>query len=342
MEKFSFVAMTVLLFIGRMALLLLQATGYTLFTVTRPVFEGAVRMLTASPDVRAARPASAARVNAEPVAETAEAFRDTGPPTIFMNDFPVADRIVSMRLEPPVGVINLRVYHAQRLVKRDLIISEPRLKQLMGGRRHTFPDATYEPRDGMDHIKDESIELAERLINDVGNQSVKGRKPRKDDFVRSSSRPASAPPAKAASTSVTAALVPVPTAAAAPPVQASTVPLPAASHLQTPSEPAKVATVEVREGFTYVGQLVKAESSRIVPQGRPAYDVFEATLRLDNNAEMSLRGAELERELSSTGCIVGSRVAITPMGKVPVTLGNGGEGKKNLYRVQRMGAPQAA
>jgi hypothetical protein len=64
--------------------------------------------------------------------------------------------------------------------------------------------------------------------------------------------------------------------------------------------------------------------------------VFTAIIQMDNGAEFPLRGAELERELELADCQLGDRISITPMGKVPVTLTNGGEGKKNLYKVQNL------
>lgn len=259
--------------------------------------------------------------------------QEAGPVTIInAGEFEIADRIVSMRLDPPVGVINMRVYYNIGTVKRDLIISEPCLKAMMKGRRHTFPDAPYDPLVGLDAIKDETIELAEKLINDLGSQSVKATKPRKDDFVRAK---APAPPAPA----------PVKEA----PRQEQAKPAPVQQHAnQTPSQqradarvevpPSKVVTPRINTGYTYVGRLVKAGSEQVKPQGRQPYEVFEATLELDNGAELALRGAELERELTANGCQLGQRVAITPMGKVPVNLASGGEGQKNLYRVQNMAA----
>lgn len=79
---------------------------------------------------------------------------------------------------------------------------------------------------------------------------------------------------------------------------------------------------------------MRAGSKRMTPQNRDPYEVFEAVLLLDNGAELPLRGAELEREITTSGCKVGQRLAITPMGKVPVTLASGAEGSKNLYKVQ--------
>ena len=278
------------------------------------------------------RPVRAKRQEVAPISmqipqdtENEKANADTGPATIIhANAFDVADRIVSIRLDPPVGVINLRVYNAQAVVKRDLIVSEPYLRTLMKGRRHTLPDVPFDRVSGLDEIKDEAIEAVEKLINEVGNRAVRANRPRKDDFVRSKT-PAASAPSPAVKESPREEHV-----------------KPAAVAQATPkADPPMIAVVapKVTTGFTYVGQLVKAGSQTVKPQGRPPYEVFEATLQLDNGAELALRGAELERELTANSCNVGQRVAITPMGKVPVTLTNGSEGQKNLYRVKRMDAP---
>ena len=82
-------------------------------------------------------------------------------------DFEVADRIISIRLVPPVGVLNMRVYQESKVIKRDLIIHEPRLRAIMRGRRFTFPDAPFDPKADLEGIKDETVQLAEKLINAV-------------------------------------------------------------------------------------------------------------------------------------------------------------------------------
>ena len=289
-----------------------------------PVAAWALRRVETKRRTPRARPQEVAQIDVRLTA--ADAVADSGPSTVIItNDFEVADRIVSIRLDPPVGVINLRIYNDQAVVKRDLIVSEPCLRTLMKGRRHTLPDVPYDRVAGLDQIKDETIEAVEKLINDLGNRSVRANRPRKDDFVRSKPQVQPAAPALAPEAAK------VEQAKAAPVVPAVPRPDPPMTSVVAP----KVTT-----GFTYVGRLVKAGCETVNPKGRPSYEVFEATLQLDNGAELALRGAELERELSANGCNVGQRVAITPMGKVPVTLGNGSEGSKNLYRVARMDAPK--
>jgi hypothetical protein len=285
-----------------------------------PLAAWAVRRVT--PARRAPRPTPQEVASIDVQLDAAPPVVDAGPATVMLtSDFEVADRIVSIRLDPPVGVINLRIYNQQAVVKRDLIVSEPCLRSLMRGRRHTLPDVAYDRVAGLDQIKDETIEAVEKLINELGNRSVRANRPRKDDFVRA--KPAPQPVASA------------PEVVKEEPARSPVV------HAVPKADPPMTSVVapKVTTGFTYVGKLMKAGSQTMQPRGRAPYEVFEATLQLDNGAELALRGAELERELSANGCNVGQRVAITPMGKVPVTLGNGTEGSKNLYRVKRMDAP---
>jgi hypothetical protein len=305
----------------RFAVRTLVVIGKVAAMLAIPIAARALKLATRPPRTPRPTPQEVATIDVQLDAE--QPMVDAGPATVMVTSaFEVADRIVSIRLDPPVGVINLRIYNQQAVVKRDLIVSEPCLRTLMKGRRHTLPDVPYDRVAGLDQIKDETIEAVEKLINEVGNRAVRASRPRKDDFVRSKPMPQ---PVEAAAE-----------AAKEEPARTPLVPeVPKGDPPMTSVVKPKVTT-----GFTYVGQLVKAGSERVTPKGRAPYEVFEATLQLDNGAELALRGAELERELSANGCNVGQRVAITPMGKVPVTLGNGSEGSKNLYRVARMDAPK--
>lgn len=266
-----------------------------------------------------------------------EAQVDTGPATIIHAvDFEVADRIVSIRLDPPVGVINLRIYKALAKVERDLIISEPQLASMMRGRRHSLAAVSYDPVEGLDEIKEQTIHEVEKLINELGSRPVHAKRPKKDDF-----KSAAMPVPAATATAAMKGPVPQPAAVhvqqdASPIAQAPA--QPAAASPRPQQSQGQAVAPKVNKGFTYVGELVRAGAQVMRPPGRAAYEVFEATLKLDNGAELALRGAELERELLANKCQVGLRVAITPMGKVPVTLGDGSEGSKNLYRVQRISA----
>jgi hypothetical protein len=256
--------------------------------------------------------------------EAADASAGALPAAVMhASDFEVADRIVSIRLQPPVGVINLRVYYAPGLVRRDLIVNEPRLRALLGGRRHSLPDVPYDRVAGLDFVKDETVQAAEKLINELGNCAARaGRRPR--DCSDRSQMPAAPPP------------VPETKGTAGEEQLAAAVAAQASSNVEAPVT--TLVAPKLTIGFTYVGKLVRAGFQTRNPKNRPAYEVFEASLQLDNGAELALRGAELERELTANGCAVGERVAITPMGKVPVTLANGSEGQKNLYRARRVDA----
>lgn len=247
---------------------------------------------------------------------------DTGPATVMQGgDFDAADNIITMRLDPPVGVIHLRVHRSAGIVKRDLVISEPALTVMMKGRRHNFPDAPYYAIGGLEAIKDETVALTEKLINSFTNPQGVVETPVKAEAQRADT------------------LAPVVVAKQTPQQEeAKPVAPPAPAEHKPPPQNAKVVAPRVTEGYTYVGKLVKAGTQKFTPVGRKPYEVFQATLALDNSAELSLRGAELARELAAAHCEVGSRVAITPMGKVPVALNDGSEGTKNLYRVQKMGS----
>ena len=298
----------VLVVVARLALLLaLPLVAWFLLRKARPTTAPAAPLST---EVLADE--DAARVQSEvPLARTPVAQGSN-------SSLAVADRIVSLRLEPPVGVIHLRVYQARRLVRRELIVQEPCLRALLQGRRHPLPEVPYDPVQGLEAIKNQAVEAAEALINARGNAG-RHRQPRA--AVPRVGKAPSAPPTATANAGRQE-----PLRAAAPPI----------------SRPSPSATVAPQggTGYSYVGILVKAGTTTVRPEGRASYEIFEATLQLDNGAELALRGAELQRELAACGCGLGERIAVTPMGKVPVALANGTEGRKNLYRVQRAQAVQ--
>lgn len=318
-----------------MAMGLLALAGKSLSWLFRRVFAfGASTAL----QVKRGRPAAKQEVACVRVETPAQDVQeDAGPETILMEDrFDIADRIVSIRLEPTganaaVGVVNLRVYNKLAVVRRDLIISEPQLAALMRGRRHSLPEVAYDPVQGLDNTKEATIQEVEKLINELGNGSVRAKRPQKDDFKRD------APAPKPAAEVPAVALQPAPA-----PTRAAKAPTTAVAPAHAPAAPVgggvKTVVPTVTKGFTYVGELVRAGPQVVRPANRTPYEIFEAALRLDNGAELPLRGAELERELVASGCEIGQRVAITPMGKVPVDLGGDKVGQKNLYRVARMGA----
>lgn len=240
------------------------------------------------------------------------------------SEFKAADRILTIRLDPSVAVLYLRVHNDERLVERELIVTEPRLKALLQGRRHTFAAAKFDPSIGFDEIMEETVELAQTLINAKGNLKVKQTKtsvnvkPTPQDQPKAVEQVSKKPVAKTDN-------APKPVAA---------MPKPKSSEPATQSARSYVPTPAV--GVAFEGDLVAAGSRRMNPKGRPSYEVFEAKVHVGNGVDVPLRGAELERELERLGIQLGERVSITPMGKVPVSLGEGKEGTKNVYRVARL------
>lgn len=262
----------------------------------------------------------------------------SAPVMVQASDFEIADRIISIRLDPAVGVINMRVYKTLKVVKRDLIVHEPRLRAMMKGRRFNFPDAVFDPKSDLEDVKDETVYLAENLINAVGKGKVKAVKPPKDTVkvlpkVSTKDVVAAPSPTAVVQRAAPAQGTPAPKQHPAP---ASKREQPRAPATQAQAPESKVFAPKPAVGFTYVGTLREAGSRKVTPRGRDAYEVFTAIIQMDNGAEFPLRGAELERELELADCQLGDRISITPMGKVPVTLTNGGEGKKNLYKVQNL------
>lgn len=310
--------------IGVFCLSVLQGVGFILWVTIRGIVRFMASRVHASwqrrealAHRRATRAAPPAQIKVR-TSTTVEADQvETAPATILQSSpYEVADRIATIRLDPPVGVINLRVYKDQRLVRRDLIISEPRLRGMMRGRRHSLPDADYDPVQGLESIKEETIGMVERLINELGSQTIKAPRPTRKEPPKETprvERPVASSETRPAATTTS------PAAAAQSPRTEVFVPRP-------------------MKGIAYAGELIKARTQTQRPKDRAPYEIFEAVLMLDNGVEFPLRGAELEREMLAAGCEIGHRVEITPTGKVPVTLTNGGEGTKNLYRVRNLGA----
>ena len=229
---------------------------------------------------------------------------------------PVADRIVALPLEPPVGVIHLRLYLARRTIQRELLLTEPALRARMRGRRHVLPDVAFDPMGGLEAIKDQAVQAAEDLINQRAAASRAA--PRQPQRQHGRATPAVAAPSAAALPAPVAMLLPAP------------VQRPEPQDRRDAS-----AAASTGAGATYVGELLSAGFQSVAPTGRAPYEIFEATLRLDTGDELALRGAELQRELQASGCTVGERLAITALGKLPLTLADGRAGHKNLYRVRR-------
>jgi len=256
--------------------------------------------------------------------------REVEPPaqmTTSPNDeeFIAADRIVSIRLDPPVAVLNLRVYSKQKLIKREMLVTEPRLRTLMQGRHHSLGEVTFDPFKGLEAIKDETVELAQDLINTTGNMRGSKAKVKPVERVEKPPQPKQEKVVDKRQQSETKPVDPKPVTA------------PKAHVVQEqPVQPRNSYVPKPTVGVTFEGKLVQAGSRRFTPEGRAPYETFEALLKLDNGVDVPLRGTELERELQRFNVQIGERVAITPMGKVPVTLPSGDEGSKNVYRVARV------
>lgn len=244
---------------------------------------------------------------------------------LHSEEFIAADRIVSIRLDPPVAILNLRVYYQQKLIKREMIVTEQRLRMLMQGRHHSLGEVTFNPAKGLEEIKDETVEMAQTLINTIGNMRVSKAKAKPAERIEKVAQPKQEKDAAKRQQSDQK------------PVDQKPVSAPKAQALQDQTvQPRNSYVPKPTKGVTFEGKLVQAGSRRFTPEGRAPYETFEALLKLDNGVDVPLRGAELERELQRFNVRLGERVAITPMGKVPVTLPSGDEGSKNVYRVDRL------
>ena len=282
-------------------------------------------------------------------------------------DFQVADRNIRLQLQPEVGVVNLRIYYAQKLIKRELIITEPRLRALMQGRRHTLPDHPYEPNLDLRRCERDSVKLAEELINRVGRTNVvyvaKRQKPETARGVTAPPVTPKAEPAQLAESSAVA--VPLPSAAPSgaiaervevmpvavsmpaqeavavhtqkligPPINGLSAPTVQAAALSKPVVPVgERFDPRPTPGTRFEGLLVSAGSITVSQPGRAPYKTFEARLRLSNGIDLPMRGWELAREIERAGVKIGQVVAITPMGRVPVDVAGGARGEKNMYAV---------
>ncbi len=250
------------------------------------------------------------------------------------SDFKVADRIIPIPLEPAglperrgkrqyecnsIAVLHLRVYYADKTVKREMIVTERNLRSIMGGRRFEFPDAKFEPSVGLEQIKDDTVELAQQLFDKAGKMRVnQGTRRREltEPVIAKQAQPVAQPQADAK---------PVPAKAESEPDNASD------SGSAKPRNHFKAQT-----GVTFTGKLVYAKEVEVSYPGKQPYNIFEARIEMANGVEVPLRGAELARELSAKGVKPGEMVSITPHGKVPVELGNGKTGSKNIYEVRRI------
>lgn len=285
-------------------------------------------------------------------------------------DFEAADWTCGLPLQPAVGVIHLRGYTDRCIVKRDLIINEPRLRAIMKGRRFSLPDALYNPVEGTSSIKDESVELAEALINRIGaearttamrrgrpsnaDQAAPQWAPWEEDDEQAAAREAAAAEALALATAQASAkaqaqaqaLATLQKTMARDQVNAPVLPKQVEQAVTqrreerqkqaatTIASSANVFQAQAMKGITYVGRIARSGMTKVAPRKGNPYEVFQVVLQLDNGAEMSFRGTEIEREMERLECQDGQRISITPMGQVPISLPGGGEGTKNLFRIE--------
>lgn len=251
-----------------------------------------------------------------------------GAVVISRNDsacFLPADRIVTVRLDPAVAILHLRVFHATRKVSIEMIVIEPRLRTLMQQRHHVLAEVDFDPVKGTDPLIENAVALAQARFNAVASVKV----------VQAEVKPpAPKTPPKA---------VHVARNESVQPTEKKPAVVPADVEKPKPLEPAVVATQSAVPGSAFVpnekkpvkfvGKLKSAGPQTMRPRNRPSYELFEAVLCLDNGLDVPLRGAELERELQRCNVKLGDMLEVTPMGKIPVDLADGSTGGKNLYRV---------
>lgn len=267
-------------------------------------------------------------------------------------DFVAATSITTVRLDPAVAVIHLRFYESLQSVSCELVVVEPRLSRMIGKRCHNLGDQSWSLSDNKAALIDGCVEKAQKLINDAGDKYCK-LKPAQVPKAVSQAKPVKAevptppkpivPKSELDAPKAQAAQLPkdpVPTAPkafenkpAATVARANELAPRADTAPQAQSNHQKFVPTQ-NVGVTFEGELVFAAPQTHRPVGRPPYEVFNVKLRLDNGASIPMRGAELERELSAQHIKLGDRIAITPRGKIPVTIAGGESAEKNVYEVR--------
>lgn len=342
---------------------LLYVVGFTLWAtckalvagfifVTQLVLGPFVRVLANSLETRSARKAlnaatkthyvDAARAVSVPVDAVAAAVEAReGPTTVMLSHLEPADRIERVMLGD-VAVLFARVFIGRGIIKQELRIRCSELRYLLNTNLLLLPDVPYDRKlpvkrmlerlgaDAKAHLE----KIATMATGEMPGRSAAKR--REDNKQRAaapkqeavqSERVQQPPPAAQQATQLAAQPVPE-----RPSIQAD--------ELAQAGRDARGRSVvpSIQTGYTYVGKLMEAGSTMKRPPNKDPYTVFEATLLLENGAELPLRGAELERALQRAQVQLGDKVAVTPMGKLPVTLAGGKEGMKNLYAVVKMDA----
>lgn len=253
---------------------------------------------------------------------------ETGPATIIQAaPYEVADHIMTIRFDPDVLMIFLKVYWGAAKVTREIIVKEPELRGRIGGhRRLELPPVPYTRGASLREVAKATEAEASALISRLAAEKAASRS-KKAKSGKPATSAETAPPA-----GNTAPTQPQPVLASAPPTANAPVD---PAHIA--SSRGKVFAPKVVENTTYVGRVIEARSEQVRKPNQTPYEIYVVRLQLDSGALLPLRGAELQREMDRAGVRVGDRVAITPTGRVPVDLANGSTGAKNLYTVVKEG-----
>lgn len=112
--------------------------------------------------------AKTTQVVAAPVQETTTAVATATPPE--HSPFKVADRIVTVNLQPAVGVIRLKVYESAMKVHAEMVITDEAMRKLMKGRTHSLLEMTFDPAKGLDGVKAAALAEGTRLMKSATPQ----------------------------------------------------------------------------------------------------------------------------------------------------------------------------
>lgn len=250
--------------------------------------------------------------------------------TVARDEHRGADRLMTVDIQG-VATLRTRVFFDEQVIKSRLTIECSRLRHTVGFQSKILPDITFDRREPLDNVHLHlANQVIKRVLTPAGFVYEEARKAKAGKKGKSPERGASAAPVQTPP-------------ARAPQVAAPSVPAQAATAREverTKSSPSATSASQgvvssAKTGHTYVGKLVAA--GEVEKKGADGiYTTFEATLLLDGGGELPMCGVELRRALEQAGAKVGQQVTITPMGKVPFSLPKGGEGHKNLYKVENL------
>ena len=122
MEQVGYVAVMALIGLLKMSLRAIVLVGRVLAMMVVPLAAAVVNRLASKQPapgnrVPVQQSAAPAKIQVPTAAATLPVVRDFGPDTIIhTSKYEAADRIIGIRLDPPVGVINLRVYNKAGIV----------------------------------------------------------------------------------------------------------------------------------------------------------------------------------------------------------------------------------